>query len=72
MYVWAFVVCRDNCVETIKFFDDYFEGEQYSNEFIRKIDPKINEMPHYRQNEFFKNKELSVGLYKETRNYDRT
>lgn len=65
--MWAFIVCRDNCVETIKFFEDYFEGEQYSNEFIKKISPEITEMPRYRQSEFFQNSELSVGLYKESR-----
>jgi len=66
--MWAFIVCRENCVEHFKFFDDYFEGEQYANEFIKKINPEITDMPRYRQNEFFRNDNLTVGLYKD-KNY---
>lgn len=65
--MWAFIVCRDNCVETIKLFEAYFEGEKYSDIFIRGVDPNLKEMPKYRQNEFFKNEELSIGLYKQSR-----
>lgn len=66
--MWAFVVCRENSVETVKFFDDYFEGENYANEFISELNPEIKDFPRYRQNEFYRNDDLSVGLYRD-KNY---
>lgn len=63
--MWAFIVCKENSVETVKFFTDYFEGELYTNEFIAKLNPQIKEFPRYRQSEFYRKDDLSVGLYKD-------
>jgi hypothetical protein len=50
---WIFIVVRDGVVENCKVFTDYFEGEQFANNFIKKIDPSITDFPKYRQGEVF-------------------
>lgn len=63
--VWAFIVCRENSVDRVRIFEDYFEGEQFANNFISQINPDIKEFPKYRQSEFYRNDDISIGLYRD-------
>jgi hypothetical protein len=62
---WIFIVCRNNTVEQVKIFKDYWEGANYTDVFIRRIEPSISMLPNYNRNESYKNNDLSVGLYKD-------
>lgn len=61
---WIFIVVRDNVVEDCKVFTDYFLGEQFANDFIKKIDPSAD-LPRYREGEVYSKDSLRVGLYKD-------
>lgn len=61
---WTFLVIRDNSVEQIKSFGDFWEGCEYTDNFIRSIDPNIADMPAYNRGEYYRNNHLTVGLYK--------
>lgn len=63
---WVFVVVRDNCVEQIKTFDNFWIGQKFTDSFISKIDPKLKDMPAYNRGENYKNENLTIGLYKQT------
>ena len=62
---WVFIVARGSTIEKVKVFDDYFEGEVYTNEYLR-IGFGVNEVdfPEYRRGEYYQSG-ISVGLYKD-------
>ena len=60
---WVFIVCRNNVIENIKIFDNYFEGEKFTDDFLLKINPTIGLFPKYREGEFYKNEDITIGLY---------
>lgn len=62
---WVFIVCRDNSVEQVKVFKDYWEACTYTDNFIKRIEPGISVLPNYNRNENYKNTNLTVGLYKD-------
>ena len=62
---WIFIITRDNVVEGCKIFTDYFEGEQFANNFIKKIHPSTTDFPEYRKGLFYENEGLRVSLYKD-------
>jgi hypothetical protein len=65
---WIFIVVRDNNVEKVKTFTDFWEGTAYTDDFIRHIDDNFANgsvaFPAYNRNEFYKHNDLTVGLYK--------
>jgi hypothetical protein len=68
---WVFIVARNSTIEKVKVFDDYFQGEIHTNEYLR-IGFGINEVdfPEYRKGECYKIRciidgVISVGLYKD-------
>jgi hypothetical protein len=57
---WIFLVIENNIAKEIKIFDDYYEGADYADNFIKKID--INQdLPNYRVGEFYRNNRLTVS-----------
>lgn len=66
---WTFIVVRDNSVERVKTFTDFWEGASYTDDFIRHIDDNFANgsvtFPAYNRNEFYRHNDLSVGLYKD-------
>lgn len=76
---WTFVVVRNNLVEQIKVFSDFWKGAEYTDNFIRSIDDDFankNEepvsflgFPAYNRNEYYRKNDLTVGLYKESSDY---
>jgi hypothetical protein len=62
---WVFIVCRDNSVEQVKVFKDFWEGAIYTDNFIKGIDPNMPYLPAYNRGESYKYNNLSVGLYKD-------
>jgi hypothetical protein len=66
MMRWVFVVVKDNLVEKTKVFDDYFEGELHTNEFLRLACGVEEDFPEYRKGVSYKSQDgLSVGYYKD-------
>jgi hypothetical protein len=61
---WVFVVTRENRVEQTKIFNDFWEGCKFVDEFIKNIEPSIQDFPVYQRGEFYNNGEICVGLYK--------
>ena len=63
---WVFVVVKDNLVEKTTVFDDYFEGELHTNEFLRLACGVEEDFPEYRKGISYKSQDgLSVGYYKD-------
>lgn len=62
---WIFIVCRDNSVEQVKTFKDFWEGANFTDNFIKRIEPGIGDLPAYNRGEYYKNDDLTVGLYKD-------
>jgi len=63
---WTFIVVRDNTVEKVKTFTDFWEGAKYTDNFIKKIDPNFHgNFPIYNRNENYRSDNLTVGLYKD-------
>jgi len=63
---WVFVVVRNNSVEKVKVFDDFWIGAEYTDNFIKMIDPLFHgNFPAYNRNENYTKDDLTVGLYKE-------
>lgn len=60
---FVFIVVKDNIVEQVKVFKDYFVGDEYANEYIKQIDPNIKDFPKYRQGEYYHKYNLCIGLY---------
>ena len=69
---WVFIVIRNNTVEKVKFFEDFWEGADFTDQFITMIDPTINErnggLPAYNRGESYKTDDLTIGLFRETTN----
>lgn len=69
---WTFVVVRDNSVEQTKSFGDFWIGCEYTDNFIKKIDPDFADgtsskpFPAYNRNESYSKGGLTIGLYKDT------
>jgi hypothetical protein len=61
---WIFIVTRNNSVEQVMYFNDFWEGAKHTDEFIKGCDPNIIELPAYNRGEVYNNGEISVGLYK--------
>jgi hypothetical protein len=66
---WAFIVARNSIIEKVRIFTDFWEGCSYTDDFIRHIDDNFANgsvsFPAYNRNEFYKNNDLTVGLYKD-------
>lgn len=64
---WVFIVARNGSVEKIKVFNDYFDGEDYANEYLRIDFGITKDYPKYRKGERYQNADsgISVGLYKD-------
>lgn len=62
---WIFIVCRDNSVEQVKTFKDFWEGANYTDNFIKRIEPGVGDLPAYNRGENYRNDDLTVGLYKD-------
>lgn len=62
---WIFIVCRDNSVEQVKTFKDFWEGANFTDNFIKRIEPGVGDLPAYNRGENYKNGDLTVGLYKD-------
>lgn len=60
---WIFVCVRNNCVEKIRGFADYAIGSNFTDSFIRSINPTIEKTPIYYEGEFYKDEDVTVGLY---------
>lgn len=57
---WVFLVIENNIAKEIKIFEDYYEGADYADNFIKKIDTN-QDLPNYRVGEFYKNNSLTVS-----------
>ncbi len=62
---WIFIVCRDCSIEQVKVFKDFWEGANYTDNFIKRIEPGIEMLPVYNRGENYRNGNLIVGLYKD-------
>lgn len=62
---WIFIVCRDNSVEQVKVFKDFWEGATFTDNFIKRVEPGVGSLPAYNRGENYKNNDLTVGLYPE-------
>lgn len=65
--IWSMIVVRDNTVETVKHFDDYFKAQDYVDKFIEKIDKGFYSPVNYGEGEYYYNinEGLSIGIYTE-------
>lgn len=66
---WVFVVVRDNSVEQTRSFDDFWTGAEFTDAFIKNLDPDTfgpNSLgfPAYNRGEYYRKNDLTVGLYK--------
>lgn len=61
---WVLVCSRGDVVNFVKIFNDFFEGADYADEYIKKIDPD-SELPNYRANEFYRSEDLTISLVRE-------
>jgi len=62
---WVFIVTRDNVVEQVKVFKDFWEGANFADNFIKRIEPGIGDLPAYNRGENYKNGNLTIGVYKD-------
>ena len=62
---WVFIVNRNNSVEQVKVFKDYWEGATFADNFIKRIEPGLEILPDYNRGESYGNGDLTVGLYKD-------
>jgi hypothetical protein len=62
---WVFVVVRNNSVEQGKVFKDFWEGATFTDNFIKRIEPGVANLPEYNRGQNYRNDDLSVGLYKD-------
>jgi hypothetical protein len=62
---WIFIVVRNNSVEQTKVFSDFWEGAEYTDSFIKRIDLDFHgNFPAYNRNEYYRRDDLTIGLYK--------
>ena len=62
---WVFIVCRDNSIEQVKIFKDFWEGAKFTDSFLGHINPHLKNFPAYNRNENYQDGNLTVGLYRE-------
>lgn len=63
---WVFIVSRNSTIEQVKIFDDYFEGEVHTNEYLRLAFGVEEDFPEYRKGIHYRTVDnLTVGLYKD-------
>ncbi len=62
---WIFIVCQDSNIEQVKVFKDYWEGANYTDNFIKRIEPGLGMLPEYNRGENYRNENITVGLYRE-------
>ena len=62
---WVFIVNRNNSVEQVKVFKDYWEGATFTDNFIKRIQPGLEILPDHNRGESYGNGDLTVGLYKD-------
>lgn len=62
---YAFVVVRNNIVETFKVFKDASDAVVFTDNFIMACDKTINfgNLPRYSDNEVYSKDGLTIGLY---------
>lgn len=58
---WVFVVVRNNSVERVKIFSNYWDGAKNADNFLKTLG--IDNFPNYNRGEYYRDNELSVGLY---------
>ncbi len=64
---WVFVCSKGDAVDYVKIFNDYFDGADYADAYIKRHDNDA-ELPNYRANEFYRTEQLTVSLIRETAN----
>ena len=52
---WVFVVVRNNSVEQVKVFKDFWEGANFADNFIKRMEPSPVSMPAYNRGEYYTN-----------------
>jgi len=68
---WTFIVVRDNSIEQVRTFSDFWAGCDYTDNFISKVDPDFADgtskkpFPAYNRGESYRKDNLTIGLYKE-------
>lgn len=62
---WIFIVSRNNSIEQVQVFSDFWEGASFTDNFIKRIEPNPSFFPAYNRGENYRNGDLTVGLYKE-------
>ena len=63
---WVFIVIRNSTMEKVKVFDDYFQGEIHTNEYLRLVFGVEEDFPEYRKGIYYRTADgISVGLYKD-------
>jgi hypothetical protein len=62
---WIFIVCRDNNIEQVKLFKDFWEGAKFTDKFISCLNPHVKDLPAYNRGENYRDGDLTVGLYKD-------
>ena len=62
---WVFIICKDSAVEQVKVFKDFWEGAEFTDTFIKRIEPGVANLPEYNRGENYRNGDLTVGLYKD-------
>lgn len=60
---WVFIVIRDNTVEQVKVFKDFWEGATFTDNFIKRVEPDLSYLPAYNRGESYSNGNLTIGLY---------
>jgi hypothetical protein len=63
---WIFIVARNSTIEKVKIFDNYFQGELHTNEYLRLAFGVEEDFPEYRKGIYYKTADgISIGLYKD-------
>lgn len=62
---WIFIVVRDNSVEQINHFADFWVGAEFADKFIGNCDPCMDKTgyPAYNRGEVYSKDGLTIGLY---------
>lgn len=63
---WIFIVVRKGKICRTKIFDDYFVGEQHTNEYLKLVFGIEQNFPEYRKGQaYISGDDTIVGLYKD-------
>lgn len=60
---WSMIVVRDNSVESIKHFDDYQNGLEYTVNFLEKVDSNFDGEINFLDGEYYRSNDITIGLY---------